>query len=150
MAKLKVFAWSNGLKTYAVAATSRPKALQAWGIHQDLFADGTAHEVEDPGLIAATTAQPGVVVEQAISGGAAKAIAAVKPSSKPKGPTAAQKRVAELKAQLAALDDQHRVALDRIDAERRALDDRADALRREQQEMRAALAEKLRAAQARA
>ena len=30
MAKLKVFAWSNGLKTYAVATTSRPKALEAW------------------------------------------------------------------------------------------------------------------------
>ncbi len=139
MAKLKVFAWSNGLKTYAVATTSRPKALAAWGIHQDLFADGTAREIDDPALVKAATAQPGVVVEKAVSGGAAKAIAAVKPTPKPKGPTAAQKRAAELKVKLAALDDQHIQAIRDIDRRRAALDDEAAALDDAHEAARAAL-----------
>jgi hypothetical protein len=143
MGKLKVFAWSNGLKTYAVAATSRPKALEAWGIHQDLFADGTARESDDPKLVAATTAQPGVVIEQAVSGGAAKAVAAVKAPSRPKGPTPAQKRAAELKAKLAALDDEHARALRDIDRRRVALDDEAAALDQEHEAARAALADRL-------
>ncbi len=142
MAKLKVFAWSNGLKTYAVATTSRPKALEAWGIHQDLFADGTAREIDDPALIKAATTEPGVVVEQAVSGGAAKAIAAIKPPPRPKGPTVAQKRAAELKAKLAALDNEHRQALAEIDRRRSALDDEADALTAAYTTARAALADK--------
>lgn len=139
MARLKVFAWSNGLKTYAVATTSRPKALDAWGIRQDLFADGTAHEVDDPELIAAATAQPGAVVEQAINGGAAKAIAATKSPTKPKGPTAAQKRAAETKQRLAALDAEHRAALDDVDRRRQALDDEVAALMEAHAAARAAL-----------
>ncbi len=149
MARLKVFAWSNGLKTYAVATTSRPKALEAWGIRQDLFADGTAHEVEDPALVAVATAQPGVVVEQAVGGGAAKAIAAIKPPPKPKGPTAAEKRVTDLKAQLDRLEDAHRLALDALEDRRRALDAEIENLRRAQEDDRTALAEKLRAARTR-
>ena len=139
MAKLKVFAWSNGLKTYAVATTSRAKALAAWGILQDLFADGAAREIDEPALVKAATTQPGVVVEQAVSGGAAKAIAAVKPTPKPKGPTAAQKRAAELKVRLAALDDQHAQAIRDIDRRRAALDDEAAALDDAHEAARAAL-----------
>jgi hypothetical protein len=142
MAKLKVFAWSNGLKTYAVATTSRPKALAAWGIHQDLFADGTAREIDEPALVKAATAQPGVVVEQAVSGGAAKAIAAVKPTPKPTGPTAAQKRAAELKAKMAALDDEHAQAIRDIDRRRAALDDEALARDEAYERARAALLKK--------
>lgn len=143
MAKLKVFAWSNGLKTYAVATTSRPKALAAWGIHQDLFADGTAREVDDPALVEAAIAQPGVVIEQAVSGGAAKAIAASKSPPRPKGPTAAQKRAAELKARLAALDDEHARAIRDIDRRRSALDDEAAALDGAHEAARAALVKTL-------
>ena len=139
MAKLKVFAWSNGLKTYAVATTSRAKALAAWGILQDLFADGAAREIDEPALVKAATTQPGVVVEQAVSGGAAKAIAAIKPAPKPKGPTAAQKRAAELKAKLAALDDEHAHALRDIDHRRAALDEEATALDEAHKSARAAL-----------
>lgn len=143
MAKLKVFAWSNGLKTYAVATTSRPKALEAWGIHQDLFADGTAREVDDPALVAAATAAPGAVIERVVSGGAARVMAAAKPPQRPKGATAAQKRAAELKAKLAALDDEHAQSLQDIESRRRELDDKAAALEETHQAARAALADKL-------
>jgi hypothetical protein len=143
MAKLKVFAWSNGLKTYAVATTSRPKALQAWGIHQDLFADGTAREVDDPALVAAATAAPGDVIERAVGGGAARAMAAAKPPQRSKGATAARKRAAELKAKRAALDDEHAQRLQDIERRRRELDDEVAALEEAHQAARAALADKL-------
>jgi len=142
MAKLKVFAWSNGLKTYAVATTSRPKALAAWGIHQDLFADGTAREIDEPALVKAATAQPGRRRRTGGSGGAAKAIAAVKPTPKPTGPTAAQKRAAELKAKMAALDDEHAQAIRDIDRRRAALDDEALARDEAYERARAALLKK--------
>lgn len=139
MARLKVFAWSNGLKTYAVATTSRPKALEAWGIHQDLFADGTAREIDEPALVEAASAQPGVVIEQGIDGGAAKAIAAIKAPPKPKGPTAAQKRAAELKAKLAALDEDNDAALAQIEQRRAALDNEGLILTKAYEAARAAL-----------
>ena len=51
-ARLKVFATSDGLTEYVVAATSRPKALAAWGVRQDLFKEGVAREVEDAAKLA--------------------------------------------------------------------------------------------------
>ncbi len=42
--RLKVFEWSDGFHRFTVAAASRPKALAAWGIHQDIFASGLARE----------------------------------------------------------------------------------------------------------
>lgn len=39
-ARLKLFEWSDGFHTFTVAASSRPKALVAWGSGQDLFATG--------------------------------------------------------------------------------------------------------------
>jgi hypothetical protein len=45
-ARMKVFRWSDGLAAYTLAATSRAKALEAWGFHRDLFKTGEAKEVE--------------------------------------------------------------------------------------------------------
>lgn len=148
MARLKVFAWSNGLKTYAVATTSRPKALEAWGINQDMFREGLAHEADDPVLIEAAMAQPGVVVEQAAGGGAAKAIAAARPPPKPRGPSAAEKRVAALRTQLAALTARQAEACGALAAERRAFEARATKLSHSHEKARDALTERLRAAEA--
>lgn len=149
MARLKVFAWSNGLKTYAVATTSRPKALAAWGVNQDLFKEGVAHETDDPALVEAATARPGAAVDQAVGGGAAKALAAARPRSRPKTPRAALRRVTELKAQLAALEDVQAREIAALEADRRALEIRASKLRRTHERARDALAGRLRAAQAR-
>ena len=41
-AKLKVFRYSDGFHAWTVAASSRPKALAAWGVKRDLFKDGSA------------------------------------------------------------------------------------------------------------
>ena len=45
-ARLKVFTWSDGFHAFTVAASSRPKALAAWGVGQDLFKSGLARQIE--------------------------------------------------------------------------------------------------------
>lgn len=106
MAKLKVFITSDGLTDYVVAATSRPKALAAWGVHQDLFKDGAARETDDAGLVKAATAQPGEVLERrAGSAAQLKALKAAPPPKKKEPSKTALKQVAELEAQLSALED---------------------------------------------
>jgi hypothetical protein len=45
-AGLKVFSWSDGFHAFTVAASSRPKALAAWGMSRDIFKDGLAHEIQ--------------------------------------------------------------------------------------------------------
>ena len=45
--KLKVFTWSDGFHTFTMAASSRPKALEAWGTSQDLFRTGLAQAVDE-------------------------------------------------------------------------------------------------------
>jgi hypothetical protein len=125
MAKLKVFITSDGLTDYVVAATSRPKALAAWGVRQDLFKDGAAREVEDPALIKAALAQAGEVLER--PAGSAATLKAIKaaPAPKKKSPSkAAQKQVAELEARLAALEDRWAGQMADLEAARTELDDR--------------------------
>ena len=100
-ARLKVFVTSDGLTDYVVAASSRPKALEAWGVHQDLFKQGAARETDDPALVKAALAQPGEVLERrAGSAAQLKAMkAAAPPVSKKKEPSkAALKKVADLEA----------------------------------------------------
>ncbi|HEY0435764.1 MAG TPA: hypothetical protein VGC92_03940 [Phenylobacterium sp.] len=105
-ARLKVFVTSDGLTDYVVATSSRAKALAAWGIRQDLFKEGQAHETDDPALVKAATATPGQVLRRpAGTRGQLAAMKIDKPAA-PKGPTQAQlKRIAELEARLAGLDD---------------------------------------------
>jgi hypothetical protein len=131
-AKLKVFMTSDGLTDYIVAATSRPKALAAWGSHQDLFKTGLAHETDDPALAKAARAQPGEVLRRPAGSRAALARLKVpkRPPEKPKGPTKAQlKRVADLEAKLAEADEAHARALADLDAQRAALDARREKAR---------------------
>ena len=125
--RLKVFVTSDGLTDYVVATTSRAKALAAWGVRQDVFREGAAHETDDPDLVAAATARAGEVLRR--PAGTREALARLKPAkaaAKPAGPSkAARKKVAELEAKLAALDAAHaetraRLARARADLEREA------------------------------
>ena len=124
-AKLKVFVTSDGLTEYAVATSSRPKALAAWGVHQDLFKQGAARETDDAALVEAASARPGEVVERALKArGAVKAFKSP-PAPKKKEPSkAARKQVAELEAKLAAAQEAHRARLDEIEDARADLDAR--------------------------
>lgn len=122
-ARLKVFVTSDGLTDYVVAASSRPKALAAWGAHQDLFKTGGARETDDPALVKAATAQPGEVLRRPTDAKVAPT-KAVKPA-KPKGPSkAALKKVADLEAKLEVLQTRRVAAEDEIAMARAALEER--------------------------
>src|SRR5690349_16493391 len=98
--KLKTFVTSNGLMDFIVATTSKAKALAAWGVGQDLFKVGQAHETDDPDLVEAATAEPGTVIRRPATTQAA--IRALKPAvverRAPKPAPAARAAVAEAPA----------------------------------------------------
>lgn len=123
--RLKVFVTSDGLTDYVVAASSKPKALAAWGSHQDLFKTGLAHETDDAALVKAATAQPGEVLRRVA--GSRATLEKLKPATrakpKPAGPSkAALKKVANAEAALAAADAAHARELAELDARRAVLE----------------------------
>jgi chromosome segregation ATPase len=134
--RLKVFVTSDGLTDYVVAVSSKAKAMAAWGIRQDVFKEGQAHEVDDPELVKAATARPGEVLRR--PAGTRGELAKLKPAkppkaAKPAGPSkAALKKVADLEARLAGLDTAHEAALAKLEAQRAALERRIDDLREQQ------------------
>ena len=64
--KLKTYQTSVGFHDLAVAAPSMKAALAAWGAGRNLFHDGVARESDDPKVIAATMAAPGVVLKRPV------------------------------------------------------------------------------------
>jgi hypothetical protein len=60
--KLKTYQTSLGFFDQAIAAPSMKAALEAWGADSNLFHQGAAKESDDPDVIAATVAKPGVVL----------------------------------------------------------------------------------------
>ncbi len=156
-ARLKVFVTSDGFTDYVVAASSRAKALAAWGAHQDLFQTGGARETDDPELVAAASAHPGEVIRRPATvtpfiakrkgPRAAPPLPKAAPPRRPRGPTPAQlRKVAELEAELDAAAEQHAAELAEIAAEKRALETRRDASESRFLSRRAELREALRKA----
>jgi len=128
-ARLKVFMTSDGLTDYVVAASSKPKALAAWGSHQDLFKTGLAHQTDDPELVKAATARPGEVLRRPAGTRGELAKLKVPKAAKPAGPSkAALRRVADLEKKLAALEAEHAAAMAKIEKQRAVLDRKAEAL----------------------
>jgi hypothetical protein len=147
--RLKVFVTSDGLTDYVVAASSKPKALAAWGSHQDLFKTGLAHETDDPALVKAAKAQPGEVLRRPAGtrGDLAKPNPLAKAKPKPAGPSkAALKKITDLEKRLAALDAERDAALAKIEAQRATLDHKADELTSRSAARRTALEAQLAAA----
>ena len=62
--KLKTYQTSLGFYDLAIAAPSMKAALEAWGAGSNLFHQGHAKETEDPHVVAATMAKPGVVLKR--------------------------------------------------------------------------------------
>jgi len=60
--KLKTYQTSLGFFDLAIAALSMKAALEAWGADSNLFHQGAAKESDDPEIIAAAMANPGVVL----------------------------------------------------------------------------------------
>lgn len=74
-ARLKLFAARMGFFDTVVATTSRKAALDAWGVHQDLFKSGDAVETQDPAAYAALE-EPGVVFRRTVASAEPYAVAA--------------------------------------------------------------------------
>lgn len=143
-AKLKVFTWSDGFHAFTVAATSRPKALAAWGIDQDLFATGLAHEVAEGPDRDAALASPGAVISRGLSVDVGKA-----EKRKPRPSNAkAKARLAALEAELEALETRHAEEVQALDDRLAALEKERDALTAKQAKARAALQAKVKTARA--
>jgi colicin import membrane protein len=64
--KLKTYQASLGFFDLAIAAPSMKAALDAWGSKTNHFHQGFAKETDDPEIIAATMAKPGVVLRRAV------------------------------------------------------------------------------------
>jgi colicin import membrane protein len=64
--KLKTYQTSLGFFDLAIAAPSMKAALQAWGSDTNLFHQGFAKETDDPAIVAATVAKPGVVLRRPV------------------------------------------------------------------------------------
>lgn len=64
--KLKTFRTSLGFFDLAIAAPSMKAALEAWGASSNLFHQGAASETDDPDIVAATLAKPGIVLKRPV------------------------------------------------------------------------------------
>jgi hypothetical protein len=64
--KLKTYQTSLGFFDLAIAAPSMKAALEAWGADSNLFHQGAAMQSEDPDVIEATMAAPGVVLKRPV------------------------------------------------------------------------------------
>jgi hypothetical protein len=64
--KLKTYQTSLGFFDLAVAAPSMKAALEIWGSKSNLFHQGLAKEADDPAVVAATMAAPGVLLKRPV------------------------------------------------------------------------------------
>ena len=127
--KLKVFQAQLGFYDTVVAAPSRPAALRAWGVHQDLFAGGQARPAEDEAAIAAALEHPEVPLRRAVGSTDAFAVDAVSLPEVPDAPkTATAEPAAKAKARPAPEPEPEpepepdRTALDAAEAALKTLD----------------------------
>jgi len=146
-ARLKVFVTTDGLTDYVVAASSKVEALAAWGVRQDVFKEGAAHETDDPELVKAAVAKPGEVLRR--SAGTREKLAKLKPAkaARPAGPSKAQlRKIATLEKQLTDLDAAHDRAAEALERARADLDAREEVLHARHEAQRAKLDDALSAA----
>jgi len=148
--QLKVFRAHLGFFDTIVAAPSRKAALEAWGVRQDLFAEGEAAVSDDKAEIAAATANPGVVLRRtAGSKGEYRADADVEAVRLPPAPRRAEPRTKAGRTKAAPNPEPKPPDRSRVIAAEAALRDleaeRKRALERLEQR-RAALAEEIQAA----
>jgi colicin import membrane protein len=63
---LKTYVTSVGFFELAIAAPSMKAALEAWGMSHNAFQQGFAKQTDEPKVVAATIAKPGVVLKRAV------------------------------------------------------------------------------------
>ncbi|MET3840395.1 cell envelope biogenesis protein TolA [Bradyrhizobium sp. OAE829] len=159
--KLKTYQTSLGFFDQAIAAPSMKAALEAWGADSNLFHQGAAKESDDPEIIAAAMAKPGVVLRRPVGtdrpfsehaelptdlgdGGAAKATRKSKGSKTKKRSSRPVDRATERQTALAYEREQRRRELEQTKEEaarqkererrRQAVDKAHAALKKAEQE----------------
>lgn len=142
--RLKAFQWSDGFHAFTVAASSRPKALAAWGVSQDLFATGLATQIDEGPDYDAAIQSPGRVIERGltIDVGRASTRPAARPNDKARQKlkaaqadleewqAQAEAEQADLDARIAALNRDRKAMIQRHEAEHERLKARVAALRK--------------------
>jgi colicin import membrane protein len=68
--RLKTYRTTLGFFDLAIAAPSMKAAAEAWGSNSNVFNKGFAKETHDPAIVAATMAQPGVVLRRPVGSNA--------------------------------------------------------------------------------
>jgi colicin import membrane protein len=64
--KLKTYQTSIGFFDLAIAAPSMKAAAEAWGSDTDVFKRGFAKATDDPEIVGATMAKPGVLLRRPV------------------------------------------------------------------------------------
>ncbi|MBC8038857.1 MAG: cell envelope biogenesis protein TolA [Rhizobiales bacterium] len=64
--QLKTYITNLGFFELAIAAPSMKAALEAWGMSHNAFQHGFAKITDEPAIVAATSAKPGVVLKRAV------------------------------------------------------------------------------------
>ncbi len=124
MARLKVFITQSGFYDLAVAVPSQAAALGAWGIRQNLFAEGMAKVAVDKAVVAAALAKPGVVLKRPLGTTGAYAeeaplpkVKAAKAKPKARVDAAARKAAAAAKEELERAEQEHADAQQMLETE---------------------------------
>jgi hypothetical protein len=122
--KLKVFQAQFGFHDSVVAAPSQAAALRAWGIRQDLFAEGQARITDDPQAVEAARAHPELPLRRPVG---STAPFELEPTGLPDIPDAPRRKAAKPVTALkpvAHLAPADRSSLDAAEAAVHALDER--------------------------
>lgn len=143
-ARLKVFGWSDGFHSWTVATSSRPRALEAWAVEQDLFKSGLAREIEDGPEREAALASPGTVIKSGVAIDLGS-IESVKPDPDQARCRKAKARATGIQARIDALDARLSDEVEALSAERDALDEKIADLQSDTDTRRAALVKALKA-----
>ena len=148
-ARLKVFTWSDGFHAFTIATTSRPKALEAWGSKQDLFASGLASELSGGPDYDAAIAAPNEVIERGLAVDVGK-ITKAKSRTKNSASKAQKRKQDALEKRLADLDAAHAQMLADFDDQVADIEGRRLETVNEHDRARAALVAELKAVRRRA
>jgi hypothetical protein len=147
--KLKVFRAHFGFYDEIVAAPSQKSALEAWGARPVEFKQGFAAITDDPALVAAALAQPGIVLKRQFGSKAvfkpdAKLSGIAGPSAKKRDSLARTKRKREEQAARKVEREAAQAAMRERDARLRDIDRREAELAKERRQVQAGFARKAR------
>ncbi|MGK7867672.1 hypothetical protein [Falsiroseomonas sp. E2-1-a20] len=147
--KLKVFQAHFGFYDTIVAAPSQAAAMQAWGVHRNVFDDGRAKLTTEEAAVAAANAHPGTVLKRPVgSDGPFE----VEPTSLPELPDVPHGKATRRTGKPAATKappppPSDRSMLSKAEAALRAVDERRKAEEAELDERQAALDAEMAAAE---